>query len=452
VTVSNESLEQRLARFRSPVDMLRSGTSRPYPFPIPREYTNWRDEQEAWRKTATLFDQSHHMTDIYFRGPDVKRLITDFGINNFANFGRNKAKQFVACNVEGRVIGDAILFGLEDDEFSLVGVPTVPNWIAYNAEVGDYDIEVRRDKRSQTVNQAGRSTFRYQMQGPAALKIVEKASDGTLRPIKFFKMGEVTIAGTPVRVLNHTMTGIPGEEFTGLEMWGPAAYGPAVLDALLRAGEEFGMRQGGAVAYGTTPVESGWIGLPVPALYTSPSLRAYRENLPATGHEVSGLGGSYLSEDIEDYYLTPWDLGYGRLIHFDHDFLGRDALRELAGQSHRTKVWLKWNTEDTARVIASGLFAAGDRTGYLDIPGVNYATFQYDSVLLGDELVGVSTKAGYTSNARSCCSLAMIDEDKAQDGAEVVLVWGEPDGGGSKPNLEAHLQTTIRATISTKAP
>jgi glycine cleavage system aminomethyltransferase T len=265
-------------------------------------------------------------------------------------------------------------------------------------------------------------------------------------------MGAMTVANTPVRVLNHTMTGIPGLELTGLEMWGPAANGAAVLEAVLRAGEEFGMRQGGAVSYGTTPVESGWIGLPVPALYTSPSLRSYREYLPATGHEVAGLGGSYLSADIEDYYLTPWDLGYGRLIHYDHDFLGRDALRDLADEPHRTKVWLKWNVEDTAKVIASGLFAKGERTRYLDLPGVNYATFQYDSVLIGDELVGVSTKAGYSSNARSCCSLAMIDEAKAQDGAEVVLVWGEPDGGASKPNLEKHVQTTIRATISTTAP
>jgi vanillate/3-O-methylgallate O-demethylase len=450
--MSEESIAQKIARFGNPVTMLRSTPSHPYPFPIPRQYTNWRDEQEAWRTTATLFDQSHHMTDIYFKGPDVKRLLADFGINNFAKFGKNKAKQFVACNAEGRVIGDAILFGLDDDEFSLVGVPTAPNWIAYNAEAGDYDVEVRRDERSRAVNQPGRSTFRYQLQGPAALKILDKASNGTLRPIQFFNMGEVAIAGTPVRVLNHTMTGVPGEELTGLEMWGPAAHGPAVLDAVLHAGEEFGMRQGGAVAYGTTPVESGWIGLPVPALYTSPTLQAYREHLPATGHEASGLGGSYFSENIEDYYLTPWDLGYGRLIHFEHDFLGRDALRELAGQPHRKKVWLMWNAEDTTRVVASSLFATGDRPCYIDIPGVNYATFQYDSVLIGDELAGVSTKAGYTSNARSCCSLAMIDEDKAQDGTEVVLVWGEPDGGAAKPNLEAHVQTTIRATISTRAP
>ena len=34
------------------------------------EFSNWRDEQVAWRETAALFDQSHHMTDLQFEGPD----------------------------------------------------------------------------------------------------------------------------------------------------------------------------------------------------------------------------------------------------------------------------------------------------------------------------------------------------------------------------------------------
>jgi glycine cleavage system aminomethyltransferase T len=450
--MSSESMAAKIARHKNPVEMLRSTFSRPYPFPIPREYTNWRDEQEAWRSTAVLFDQSHHMTDIYFRGPDVKRLLSDFGVNNFASFGRNRAKQFVACNEEGRVLGDAILFGLEDDQFSLVGVPTVPNWMAYNAEIGGYDVEVRRDERSATINQAGRTTFRYQLQGPAALQIVEKASRGVLPPIKFFSMGEFRIAGVGVRALNHTMTGIPGHEFTGLEMWGPVEQRRAVLDALLDAGAEFGMVQGGAVSYGTTPIESGWIGLPVPALYTSPGLQRYREHLSGDAYEASALGGSYDSDDIEDYYLTPWELGYGRLIHFDHEFLGRDALLRLADEPHRKKVWLMWNADDVSRVMAASLFDTADRPRYIDVPGVNYATFQYDRVTVGGRQVGVSTKAGYTANARSFCSLAMLDEAEAREGAEVELLWGEPDGGAAKPNLEAHVQATIRATVRTTAP
>ena len=58
---------------------------------------------------------------------------------------------------------------------------------------------------------------------------------------------------------------------------------------------------------------------------------AYREWLPANGYEASAsLGGSFLSDNIEDYYLTPWDLGYGPVVKFDHDFIGREALEKIA--------------------------------------------------------------------------------------------------------------------------
>ncbi|GAA1507443.1 aminomethyltransferase family protein [Nocardioides humi] len=448
--MTTESLQDKLARHGDAVGMLRANKGGSYPFPVPREHTNWRDEQEAWRTTATLFDQSHHMTDIYFKGPDIHRLLADFGVNSFATFGRNKGKQFVAVNEEGDFIGDAILFGLEDDEFSLVGTPTLPNWIAYNAETGGYDVEVRRDERSASVEQEGRSTYRYQIQGPLALKIIEKASGGTLPDIRFFNIGEFTIAGTPVRALNHTMTGVPGEEFTGLEMWGPIEHGQRVLAAIVEAGEEFGMRRGGALSYASTTLESGWIGLPVPAIYTAPSLKAYREHLPATGYEAaSTLGGSFFSTDIEDYYLSPWDLGYGRLIHWEHDFLGRDALLRRKDESHRVKVGLAWQREDVSEAFLSALFADDDnRTRYFELPSIPFSTFQYDSVRVGDRLVGVSTRAGYNTNLRDFASLAMLDESVARVGAEVVVTWGEHDGGATKPYLEKHVPKQIRATVA----
>ncbi|MFM8656216.1 MAG: aminomethyl transferase family protein, partial [Chthoniobacterales bacterium] len=67
------NLEQKLQEYPSPVDMLRHAQVGGYQFPFAPEYTNWRDEQEAWQKSVVLFDQSFHMTDVYFEGPDVKR-------------------------------------------------------------------------------------------------------------------------------------------------------------------------------------------------------------------------------------------------------------------------------------------------------------------------------------------------------------------------------------------
>jgi vanillate/3-O-methylgallate O-demethylase len=234
-TLAGVSLQQALDRAGNPARMLRSLPAMHYKMPFEPEYTSWRDEQRAWKETTVLFDQSHHMTDLYVKGPDVKRLFSDLGVNTFATFGKDKAKQFVACNHDGHVISDAILFGFDDDEYVLVGTPAAPNWVQYNAETGDYDVSLVRDERSEA-NPQGRLTFRYQLNGPLTQKILERARRGPLEHIRFFNMGRFEIAGTPVRALNHTMAGVPGRELTGLEIVGPAEGGRAVLDALANLG------------------------------------------------------------------------------------------------------------------------------------------------------------------------------------------------------------------------
>ena len=101
----------------SPAELLRNSQIGPYAFPVVRhEFTNWRDEQRAWRETCALFDQSHHMTDLYVEGPDALKVFSDLAVNSFKNFRVNQAKQFVACNPDGYVIGDAILFYLDEND------------------------------------------------------------------------------------------------------------------------------------------------------------------------------------------------------------------------------------------------------------------------------------------------------------------------------------------------
>ena len=176
-------------------------------------------------------------------------------------------------------------------------------------------------------------------------------------------------------------------------------------------------------------------------------MKAYREWLPADGYEGTGsLGGSYYSDDIADYYLTPHDLGYWPFVKFDHDFVGREALEAMADEPRRKKVTLAWNGEDVAHAIGT-LFEKGDPAKYIDFPLSNYATWPYDKLLQDGELVGVSTFSGYSYNERSYLSLAMVDSD-VELGTEVTLVWGEEGGGSSKPVVERHVQTEIRAIVS----
>jgi len=438
------NLEEKLQAAGNAVDMLRNAQVGGYAFPFPGEYTNWRDEQEAWQKSVVIFDQSFHMTDVYFMGPEVRKLVSDISVNSFSSFGANRAKQVVACNHDGHVIGDAILFGHTDDKVSIVGRPSVGNWAEFQARTGNYDVEITRDERT-VANDGSRLLYRYQIQGPNALELIKSVHEGLLPDIKFFHLGDLKIAGKNVRALNHSMS-----RMKGLELHGPVEDREVVLEAILKAGDEFGLVLGGSRAYSTVSPESGWIPSPMPAIYAGEKMKPYREWLSADGFEANAsLGGSFYSQRIEDYYQTPWDLGYGRHIKFDHDFIGREALEKIKDQPHRQKVWLRWNDDDVLRVLASQL-GTGDRYKYMETPNAYYSILPFDKVLMGDRMVGLSTYTVYTANVRSWFSLAMIDEDVAVDGTEVSVVWGEEDGGSPKPIVERHVQTEIKATVSTK--
>jgi vanillate/3-O-methylgallate O-demethylase len=441
--MSRKSLEDAINAAGSPVELARNSQIGPYVYPkVPVEFTNWRDEQIGWRETCALFDQSHHMTDLYIEGPDAIKLLSDLGVNTFANFAVNKAKQFVACNYDGYVIGDAILFFLDEDRLSLVGRPSAHNWVQYHAETGGYDVRLERDERT-AVNPTGRrKLYRFQVQGPTALRVLERANGGSLPEIKFFNMGELTIDGRSVRALHHGMSGAPG-----MELFGPWEEGEDVRAALVEAGRDFGLRQVGSRVYATNTLESGWIPCPLPAVFSGDRMKAYREWLPADGYEATGsLGGSFASDDIEDYYLTPHDLGYGSFVKFDHDFVGREALEKIAEAPRRKKVTLAWNGEDVAHAMGT-LFAKGDAAKYIDLPLSNYSTWPNDAVLRDGTQIGVSTFSGYSTNERSMLSLAIVDAN-VEFGTEVTLVWGEDGGGSSKPVVERHVQTVIRAIVS----
>lgn len=437
-----KSLQDKLDKLGNPAEFLRDVPVGAYIYPVQSEFTNWRDEQRSWRETVGLLDQSLHMTDLYVKGPDTIRLLSEVGVNSFKGYGRDKGKQIVCCNHDGYLIGDMVLFGLEDDMVNIVGRPPVANWIQYHAETGGYDVTFERDERSVS-NPKPRKTYRFELQGPKAWTLLEKLNGRPIEEIKFFRMGEIRIAGRKIRALAHAFAGAPG-----LEFWGPWDERDEVRAAIVEAGEEFGLKLVGGRAYGTCAVEAGWIPSPLQAIYTGEKTRAFREWLPGNSFEANAsIGGSFVSKNIEDYYLTPWDLDYGRIINFNHDFIGRDALEAMKDQPHRRKVTLEWNPQDVLDVY-SGNLHEGDANGkFMEFPNAHYAAHPYDMVMSGGNMVGISTYPCYLAVDRQWISLATIEEADAEIGKEVTVIWGEPNGGSKKPGVEPHVQKEIRATI-----
>jgi vanillate/3-O-methylgallate O-demethylase len=442
------NLEEAIAEAGSPHTLLWESQSPPIvSTPVTPEFTNWRDEQLAWRRGAVLFDQSHHMADLNIKGPDALKLIRDTAVNSVEYFPVNSAKQYVAANAEGQLIGDNILFRYEEEEFQAVGIPPTISWLQYHAETGGYDVEISRDNPSYArVGGGDPVSYRYEVQGPGAMDVIRDALGEEPPTVKFFHGERFTIAGKMVRALRHGMAGEPGFEFVG--PWGDRE---AVYGALLAAGEKHGLVEVGGRAYLTNSLESGWMPRPLPAFYAGESTAGFRTWLAASDVDARvSLGGSFYSPNIEDYFLSPFDAGYGRITKFDHDFIGRDALAQQVTDGRavqRRKVTLVWNGDDTEKAFGS-MFHPGVGAKFINLPIAHYATYHYDKVeSTAGEFAGLSLHTGYSANFRSMLSIATVDASVAEPGTEVVLTWGEPTPS-SKVQVEDHVPFTIRATVN----
>ena len=447
--MSQQNLEQVLKAAGNPVRMLRNSRIGAYVYPVvPGEFHNWMDEQRAWRESAVLFDQSHHMAELTVKGPDALKLISYTTINSFNNFAVNKAKQMVPVSHDGYVIGDGILFYLDKDELLFVGRAPSVNWIQFHGETGGFKVDMIRDDRSPgdpKGKAVTRRHYRFQVQGPNAAAVLNKLNGGPIPDVKFFTMDAINVGGKRVRALRHGMAGAPG-----LELWGPYEERELIRDTILKAGEEFGLVPVGSRAYASNTLESGWIPSPLPAVYTGEKMKKYREWLPAAGYEATGsIGGSFVSDNIEDYYLTPYELGYGPFVKFDHDFVGREALEKMVAHKRpqREKVTFEWNREDLGGIFASQLNPPGQNAKFFNVPIANYASSSYDAVKMGDEVVGFSMFGGYSYNERVGLSLGVVDEN-INVGDVLTLVWGEESGGTKKVTVERHKQVEVRVKVS----
>ena len=440
---------QDLLNEQSAVELLRNAQTGSYIYPVvPADFGNWINEQKAWRNAAVLYDQSHHMDQVFLSGSDAISLISDTAINSVANFAVDMAKQYVPVSSTGAVVGDGILFREAEDEFTYVGRAPVTNWLMYHAEKGGYknlDLQVDRRSPSRPYGDAvNRELFRFQIQGPAAWDVINKLNGSEVEQLKFFRMAHMNIDGLKVRTLRHGMAGAPG-----LEIYGPYEHHARVRNAIVEAGAEFGLLPVGSRAYATNTLESGWIPSPLPGIYSGEGERGYREWLGADSYEATApLAGSFISDNIEDYYVNPWEIGYGSFVKFDHDFIGRDALEAIDKDKQRRKVTLEWNTDDLKEILDSPLNVDGPNYKFFDLPLANYGASNYDKVTDADgNVVGVSMFTGYTANERRGLSLATVNAD-VPEGAELTVTWGEPDGGSKKLSVEAHQQKDVRAIVS----
>ncbi|MHC9237421.1 vanillate/3-O-methylgallate O-demethylase [Pseudooceanicola sp. 502str34] len=448
--MAGQSLSSVLQGVSNPVELLRNSRGGIYVYPVVApEFSNWRSEQMAWRHSAVLFDQTHHMDELIVEGPDAEAFLAYVGINAFGNFDLNRAKHFVPVTPAGHVIGDMIIFREREDKFVLVGRQPTANWTKFQAAIGKWKVRLIHDPRSDSRPEGERvlrTHYRFQIQGPDANKIFDEINGGPVPDIKFFHVDWINVGSKKVQALRHGMAGAPG-----LEIWGPYSDKAYVLSTILEAAEKVGvdLRRVGSRAYSTNTVESGWIPSPLPGIYSGDGMmQEYRDWLGADAYEAVGsIGGSFVSDNVEDYYTNPFELGYGFYIGWKKDdFIGKDALTKLKdAPTNRKKVTFEWNPEDVMKVIQSN-FEEGTPYKWIDFPQPNYASSSADMIMDGDKMVGMSMFNGYSYNERRLLSLGVVSQD-VNVGDVLTLKWGEPDET-QKTSTEKHRQADIRVRIA----
>ena len=208
------------------------------------EFTNWRDEQRAWRETCVLFDQSHHMVDQYVEGPDALKLLSHLAINSFAKFPVNRAKQFVPCSYDGHVIGDGILFHLAENKLVFVGRAPI-------AQAGFNSTPRPAATTSPPKKTTGRLPAPVASRWFATLSLPDSRSER--------QAGDRETERRPDpghQILQHGLhhhRGTQGSRAASrhggrsrLEVWGPYAEGEEIRAAIVEAGKDFGLRQVGS--------------------------------------------------------------------------------------------------------------------------------------------------------------------------------------------------------------
>jgi glycine cleavage system aminomethyltransferase T len=277
--------------------------------------------------------------------------------------------------------------------------------------------------------------FFIQIAGPRSLEILERTAGSDMHDIKFAAHRVVDFGGVDVRVLRLGMAGS-----LAYELHGPMDQLDAVFKAIWAVAEPLCASKLGRMAYLLNHTEGGFanifIHFPMP-WFEEPELAEYCMTQPMAMffNYNRQLVGS-MGDELEARFKTPFDVDWGSLVRFDHDFPGRAALERIADNPPNTMVTLEWNADDVADIVASqyrgrdavALDPIDDRPS--DNYFVNPNGFHYhaDKVLFEGTEIGSSAGRIRSVYYKRMISLGFIRSEHAVEGKQVILLWGKPGG------------------------
>jgi glycine cleavage system aminomethyltransferase T len=374
------------------------------------EFNGWQAESMSW-KTSCYIHAGLSGPVIRVMGPGAKNYLESLCLNSFAKFPIGTMKHAVMCNEHGLIAAHGIIERQSEEMFdAFAGAPPGMG----RGHVVPSDVEINYIRR-----------YLFQIAGPKSLQLLEKVTGESLSDIRFLHFRDSRINGLKTEVARIGMSGN-----LAYELHGPYDEGPAIYDAVFKAGEQFGLERLGWGTYLVNHVEGGF----------PQHTWTFRNAQPQAGLPDLRLpfqvSGSVDPANTRARNRTPVEVRWENMAKFDHDFIGRPALQGEMAAPKRKTLMLRWNPQDVMDIYAS-LLRPGDAYKPLDLP---YAPQRWpmahaDHILKDGRPIGYSSGTTYSYYFREVLSMGCLDLEASEIGTEVIVQWG--DYGKTIKNVRA---------------
>ncbi len=215
-------------------------------FYMPVQFEGINIEHQTVREALGVFDVSH-MGEIWVEGPKAFDLVQKVSSNDIQVLSEGKVQYTCFPNDKGGIVDDFLVYHFSKEKYLLVvnasNIEKDWNWL--NQQNEGIGAELRN---------ASDETAQLAVQGPLALKAMQKLTDEPIEDMPFYTYKEVEFAG--VKDVLISTTGYTGAG--GCEIYFPNADGLKIYDAVMEAGKEFGIKPIGLAARDTLRLEMGF--------------------------------------------------------------------------------------------------------------------------------------------------------------------------------------------------
>lgn len=265
---------------------------------MPIQYEGLTIEHNNVRNNVGVFDVSH-MGEFRAKGPKAKEFMQYVTVNDVAALEDGQVQYTCLPNGKGGIVDDMLVYRVADDHYFMV--PNAANidkdwkWMSKIAE------EMGMKLGEEFVNES-EQWAQLAVQGPNALKAMQKLTDANVVDMKYYTFQIITFAG--IENVIFSTTGYTGAG--GCEIYIPAKYAKVVWDAVFEAGKEYGIKPAGLGCRDTLRLEMGF------CLY---------------GHEI-------------DDTISPIEAGLGWITKFvdGNNFINRDIFEAQKANGVEKKI------------------------------------------------------------------------------------------------------------------